>query len=46
MATARNANRCRCGLEMAGLAEHDNQSDLGWRPTPRLITLIANRGGR
>jgi hypothetical protein len=33
-------------LEMAGLAEQDAQSVLGWRPTPHLITLIANRGKR
>jgi hypothetical protein len=33
-------------LEMAGLAEQDDQSALGWRPTQRLIGLIANRPGR
>jgi hypothetical protein len=44
----KNAHRIRgIGplLELAGLAEQDAQSDLGWRPTPHLITLIANRGG-
>jgi hypothetical protein len=42
----KNAHRIRdIGplLEMAGLAEQDAQSVLGWRPTPHLITLIANR---
>jgi hypothetical protein len=33
-------------LEMTGLAEQDDQSDLGWRPTQHVITLIANRPGR
>jgi hypothetical protein len=33
-------------LEMAGLAEQDDQSALGWRPTQRLINHIANRTGR
>ena len=33
-------------LELAGLAEQDVQSVLGWRPTQRLISLIANRPGR
>jgi hypothetical protein len=45
----KNANRIRdIGplLEMAGLAEQDNQSALGWRPTQRLINLMANRPGR
>jgi hypothetical protein len=45
----KNAHRIRgIGplLEMAGLAEQDDQSALGWRPTRRLITLIANRPGR
>jgi hypothetical protein len=45
----KNAHRIRgIGplLEMAGLAEQDDQSDLGWRPTQHLIGLIANRPGR
>jgi hypothetical protein len=45
----KNAHRIRgIGplLEMAGLAEQDVQSALGWRPTQQLITLIANRPGR
>jgi hypothetical protein len=33
-------------LELAGLAQQDNQSALGWRPTQRLISLIGNRAGR
>jgi hypothetical protein len=33
-------------LELAGLAEQDAQSALGWRPTQHLIGLIANRAGR
>ena len=33
-------------LEMAGLAEQDDQSALGWRPTQDLIKLIATRPGR
>jgi hypothetical protein len=33
-------------LEMAGLAEQDNQLALGWRPTQRLIRHITNRPGR
>jgi hypothetical protein len=45
----KNAHRIRgIGplLEMAGLAEQDDQSALGWRPTQHLIGLIANRPGR
>jgi hypothetical protein len=45
----KNAHRIRgIGplLEMAGLAEQDDQSDLGCRPTQHLIGLIANRLGR
>jgi hypothetical protein len=45
----KNAHRiCGIGplLEMAGLAEQDDQSALGWRPTQHLIGLIANRPGR
>jgi hypothetical protein len=45
----KNAHRIRgIGplLEMAGLAEQDDQSALGWRPTQHLIGLIANRAGR
>jgi hypothetical protein len=32
-------------LEMAGLAEQDDQSPLGWRPTQRLISHITDRPG-
>jgi hypothetical protein len=45
----KNAHRIRgIGplLEMGGLAEQDDQSALGWRPSQRLIGLIANRGGQ
>ena len=45
----KNAHRIRrIGplLKLAGLAEQDAQSALGWRPTQRLISLIANRAGR
>jgi hypothetical protein len=45
----KNAHRIRgIGplLELAGLADQDNQSALGWRPTQRLIHLIENRAGR
>jgi hypothetical protein len=42
----KNAHRIRgIGplLEMAGLAEQDAQSALGWRPTQHLVNLIAER---
>jgi hypothetical protein len=42
----KNAHRIRgigLLLEMAGLAEQDAQSALGWRPTQHLVNLIAER---
>jgi hypothetical protein len=33
-------------LELYGLAEQDNQSAIGWRPTQRMVSLIVNLPGR
>jgi hypothetical protein len=33
-------------LEIAGLAEQDNQSAIGWRPTQLMISLIADLPGQ